>query len=148
MNSKAFPFHDGYLVSVSVKENTAVLGLRQVSGDEFVMTLGGLEALSIDGFREGNIILDLWMVSGRQPTSEDLQTMELAEVMEVLFPGPHPEAAAQYHEAHAVFLEAKLSRIRSGEASLVLIVPAYGADLYAFCTSVDLQPPVPPLPLR
>ena len=148
MNSKAFPFHDGYLVSVSVKENTAVLGLRQVSGDEFVMTLGGLEALSIDGFRQGNIILDLWMVSGRQPTSEDLQTMELAEVMEVLFPGPHPEAAAQYHEAHAVFLEAKLSRIRSGEASLVLIVPAYGADLYAFSASVDLQPPVPPLPLR
>jgi hypothetical protein len=148
MHSKAFPFHDGYLVSVSVAEHTAVLGLKQVSGDEFVMTLGGLEALSIDGFREGNIILDLWMVSGKQPTSEDLQTMELAEVMEGLFPGPHPEAAAKYHEAHALFLETKLERVRTGEASLVLIVPAYGADLYAFCASVDLQPPVVTLPLR
>lgn len=67
MNSKAFPFHDGYLVSVSVKEHTAVLGLKQIGGDEFVMTLGGVEALSIDGFREGNIILDLWMVSGKHP---------------------------------------------------------------------------------
>lgn len=148
MNSKAFPFHDGYLVSVSVKEHTAVLGLKQVGGDEFVMTLGGVEALSIDGFREGNIILDLWMVSGKHPTSEDLQTMELAEVMEVLFPGPHPEADARYHQAHAAFIEAKLERVRSGEASLVLIVPASGADLYAFCGSVDLQPPVPAPPLR
>jgi len=148
MNSKAFPFHDGYLVSVSVKEHIAVLGLKQVGGDEFVMTLGGLEALSIDGFREGNIILDLWMVSGKQPTSEDLQTEELAEVMEVLFPGPHPDAAAQYHEAHSIFLETKLERVRNGEASLVLIVPAYGADLYAFCASVDLEPAVQALPLR
>lgn len=148
MNSKAFPFHDGYLVSVSVKEHTAILGLKQVGGDEFVMTLGGLEALSIDGFREGNIILDLWMVSGKQPTSKDLQTMELAEVMEVLFPGPHPKAAAQYHQAHAAIIETKLERVRSGEASLVIIVPAYGADLYAFCASVDLQPPAPALPLR
>jgi hypothetical protein len=148
MNSKAFPFHDGYLVSVSVREHTAVLGLKQVSGDEFVMTLGGVEALSIDGFRQGNIIFDLWMVSGKQPTNEDLQTMELAEVMEVLFPGPHPEAAAQYHEAHAAFLETKLERIRSGKASLILISPAYGADLFAFCASVDLHPPVTALPLR
>jgi hypothetical protein len=148
MNSKAFPFHDGYLVSVSVKEHTAVLGLKQVGGDEFVMTLGGLEALSIDGFREGNTILDLWMVSGSQPTSDELQAMELAEVMEVLFPSPHPEAAAQYHQAHSVFLETKLEKVRSGEASIVLMVPACGADLYAFCASVDLQPPVPALPLR
>ena len=148
MNSKAFPFHDGYLVSVSVKEHTAILGLKQVGGDEFVMTLGGLEALSINGFREGNIILDLWMVSGKQPTSEDLQTMKLADVLEVLFPGPHPKAAAQYHQAHAAIIETKLERVRSGEASLVMIVPAYGADLYAFCASVDLQPPVPALPLR
>jgi len=148
MDSKAFPFHDGYLVSVSVTGRTAVLGLKQAGGDEFVMTLGGVEALSLDGFREGNIILDLWMVSGKQPTSEDLQTIELAEVMEILFPGPHPEAAAQYHEKHAAIIEMKLERVRSGQASLVLMIPAYGADLYAFCGSVDLDPPVPALPLR
>lgn len=147
MNSNAFPFHDGYLVSVSVREHTVVLGLKQVNGDEFVMTLGGLEALSINGFREGNIILELWVISGRQPTSEDLRTMELAQVMEVLFPGPYPEAPAQYHETHAAFVEKKLEQVRSGEASLVLLVPTYGADLYAFCASVDLQPPAPAQPL-
>lgn len=148
MDSKAFPFHDGYLVSVSVTERTAVLGLKQAGGDEFVMKLGGVEALSLDGFRQGNIILDLWMVSGKQPTSEDLQTIELAEVMEILFPGPHPEAAAQYQEKHAEILESKLERVRSGQAAIVLMTPAYGADLYAFCGSVDLDPPVPALPLR
>lgn len=148
MNSKAFPFHDGYLVSVSVTEHTAVLGLKQAGGDAFVMTLGGVEALSLDGFREGNIILDLWMVSGKQPTSEDLQTIELAEVMEILFPSPHPKAAPQYHEKHAAIMETKLDRVRSGQAALVLMIPAYGADLYAFCASVDLDPPVPALPLR
>ncbi|WP_296172688.1 hypothetical protein [uncultured Brevundimonas sp.] len=148
MNSKAFPFHDSYLVSVSVTEHAAVFGLKQAGGDEFVMTLGGLEALSIDGFREGNIILDLWMVSGKQPTSADLQTIELAEVMEILFPGPHPEAAAQYHEKHAAMIEAKLERVRNGQAALVLMTPSYGADLYAFCGAVDVDPPVLALPLR
>jgi hypothetical protein len=148
MNSNAFPFHDGYLVSVSMEENTAVLGLKQDQGDEFAMTLGGVEALSIDGFREGNIILDLWMISGEQPTAENLQMMELGKVLDVLFPAPHPDAAAQYHEAHAAFLEAKVGRVCAGEAAIVMIVPVYGADLYAYCSSVDLVPPLPPLALR
>ena len=148
MKSKAFPFHDGYLVSITVKEHTAVLGLKQVDGEEFVMTLGGVEALSIDGFREGNIILDLFMVSGQQPTSQNLQMVEPAEFMDVLFPGPHPEAAVQYHEAHAAIMQKKLEKVRAGEAALVIVVPAYGADLYAYCGSVDLDPPLPPLPLR
>lgn len=139
MSSKAFPFHDGYLESVSVGNDTATLGLKQVDGGAFVMKLGGVEALSIDGFREGNIILDLWAVSGKELTSADLATMEVAEVMEILFPGPHPSAATQYHETHAAFLTTKLERIRSGDAAVVLLVPAYGAELYAFCKSVDLQ---------
>jgi hypothetical protein len=144
MNSKVFPFHDGYLESVAVAEDTATLGLKQVDGGTFVMTLGGLEALRIDGFLEGNIILDLWTVSGKEPTSADLATMEVAEVMEILFPGPHPLAAAQYHQTHSALLATKLERIRSGDASLVMLVPAYGAELYAFCQSVDLQPTPPP----
>lgn len=148
MNSKAFQFHDGFLTSISVKEHKAILGLKRVQGDEHVMTLGGLEALSIDGFREGNIILDLWMVSGEQPTIENLQTSDPAEVMDILFPGPHPQAAAQYHEAHAAFLAGKLESVRTGNAAIVILSPAYGADLYAFCGSVDLDPPLPPLPLR
>lgn len=148
MNSKAFPFHDGYLVSISVTEHAAILGLKQVGGDEFVMTLEGVEALSLDGFRQGNIILDLWMVSGKQPTSKDLQTLELAEVMEILFPGPGPGAAAEYQEKHAAFMATKLERVRSGQAALVLMTSAYGADLYAFCGSVVLEPPLPTLPLR
>jgi hypothetical protein len=140
MNSTAFPFHDGYLESVSVGEDTVTLGLKQVGGDLFVMKLGGVDALSIDGFREGNIILDLWTVRGKEPTKGDLGVMEVAEVMEVLFPGPHPSAAGQYHEAHAAFIATKLKLIRDGDAALVLLVPAYGAELYAFCRSVDLQP--------
>ena len=148
MNSKAFPFHDGYLVSVSVEENTAVLGLKQVQGNEFAMTLGGVEALSIDGFRQGNIILDLWMVSGEQPTAENLQMLEVDEVLEILFPAPHPDAAATYHEAHGAFLETQLERIRAGEAAIVILSPAYGADLYAYCGSVALDPLLPTLLLR
>jgi hypothetical protein len=140
MTSKAFPFHDGSLVSVSLGEDTAELGLRQVDGQAYVMRLVGLEALSIEGFRAGNIILDLRMVSGKEPTSDDLASMALADVMEILFPGPHPSAAAQYHGAHSAFLATKVERLRSGDAALVLIVPAFGAELYAFCTAVELQP--------
>jgi hypothetical protein len=147
MKSKAFPFHDGYLVSVSLGEDTAALGLRQAGGNTYVMTLEGLEALSIDSFREGNIILDLWTVSGKEPTSDDLATMEVGEVMEILFPGPHPLSATQYHDTHATFIATKLERLRRGDAALVLLVPAYGAELYAFCASVSLQPLVPPKPI-
>ncbi len=139
MNSKAFPFHDGCLESVSVGEDTVTLGLKQAGGDLFVMKLGGVDALSIDGFREGNIILDLWSVSGKELTKGDLGAMEVSKVMEVLFPSPHPSAAAQYHEIYAAFIATKLELIRNGDAALVLLVPAYGAELYAFCKSVDLQ---------
>ena len=137
--STDYPFHDGYLVSLSVDDGIAVLGLKQSDGTPYKMTLRGLEALSIDGFRQGNIILDLWSVSGRRPDAADVATDSVAGTMEILFPGPHPLAAGHYHEAHASFVEGKLDRIASGEATLVFIGPAYGAELYAFCASIELE---------
>ncbi|GEM_PF-1628186 len=140
MTVTVYPFHDGHLTSISVADRTAVLGLEQVGGERFRMTLTAVEAFCVDGFREGNTILDLRSVSGGRPTGEDLAGLEAPEVMEILFPGPHPSAAEQYREVHAAFIQMRMDALASREAVMVVLAPAYGADLYAYCRSVDLQP--------
>jgi hypothetical protein len=57
-------FHDGDLTSVEVGEGTAALGLRHVDGRRFSLTLAGVEALAVNDFREGNIVLELHEVTG------------------------------------------------------------------------------------
>ena len=64
MHFREYPFHDGRLTSIAVADSSAVLGLRQAEGREFTMTLAGVEALNVDGFRLGNTILALRAVSG------------------------------------------------------------------------------------
>ncbi|WP_296596854.1 hypothetical protein [Phenylobacterium sp.] len=139
MSATTFPFHDGYLASISVAEGEAVLGLKQADGTAYRMTLAGLQALSIDGFREGNIIMRIWSVTGKSLDADDVPTDTVREAMEILFPGPYPIAEAHYHRRHEEFLAVKLDQVAKGEAALVFIEPAYGADLLAFCSSVALD---------
>lgn len=72
------------------------------------------------------------IVTGRSPyTDTDFER---------LFGSPHPSAAAQYHDAHALVLQRQIARIESGELSLVVIVPSYGADLLAVCREAIFRP--------
>ncbi len=139
MHSREYPFHDGYLTSIAVADSNVVLGLRQAGDAEFLMTLTGVEALNVDGFRLGNTMLALRSVSGACASDSVLSGQEISAAMDALFPAPHVLAAAHHHEAHATFMASRLDRLSRGEATLVVLFPVYGAELCAYCLAVDLQ---------
>ena len=131
-------FHDGKLESVAVSDGTAAFGLAHVDGRRFRLNLSGVEALSINDFREGNIILELQVLSASDFEKAGLSAGDVRAMLEVLFPRPHANAAPNYHEAYDGFLQSQHERIDQGLAKLVLLDPAYGADLVAFCASAEL----------
>ncbi|WP_420381753.1 hypothetical protein [Novosphingobium sp.] len=125
-------FHDGNVTGLRLRDGAATIYLRDVSGSDFELLLEGLEALHVEDFREGNIILVAEVVTGRAPDADT--------DFDSLFTPPHPSADAKYHDAHALQLKRQIARIESGEVSLVMIVPSYGADLLATCREVICRP--------
>lgn len=130
--------HDGRLRSIAVSEGHAVLGLTHVDGRRFILKLGGVEALCVDGFREGNIISELEVVSGSDFDADSISAGDVLASLETLFLRPHQSAAEKYHAAYNAFRDKQLARLEAGTAKLVLLEPAYGADLLAYCSSVEL----------
>lgn len=130
--------HDGQLRSIAVDGKRAVLGLTHVDGRCFRLELEGVEALCMDGFREGNIILELQVITGPDFDEAGLSPGDVLANLEALFLRPHPAAAARYHAEYDAFRDRQLSRLESGTARLVLLEPAYGAELLAYCTSAEL----------
>jgi hypothetical protein len=91
-----------------------------VDGRRFDLSLKGVEALSINDFREGNIILELQVVTGPQFEEVGLSPADVRESLEVLFPGPHPDAVRRYHDEYEVFLERQTNRLKEGSALLLV----------------------------
>lgn len=130
--------HDGQLRSLAVSEGCAVLGLTHVDGRCFLLKLGGVEALCVDGFREGNIISELEVVSGSDFEAVGISPGDVLASLEALFLRQHQSAAEKYHAAYDAFRDKQLARLEAGMAKLVLLEPAYGADLMAYCSSIEL----------
>lgn len=126
-------FHDGLLRSLAVEGAQATIGIRSVDGVAFEVQLEGVEALHADDFRQGNIIYSLKRIQGREPEAPDLK-----EMLERLFPPPHPDAAVEYHERYADFLRGVLKRISTGEAMMIIVEASYGCDLAAVCREARL----------
>lgn len=124
--------HDGFVDGIQlIGKNSAVVALRNVHGQTFSIQLMGLEALVCDEFRQGNIILDVQITSGKPPSKDALSSLYVA---------PHPSAAAEYHDKHARFIQAQTDRITQGDLVLVLIEPSYGCQLIALCRELLVSP--------
>ena len=130
--------HDGLLRSIAVSEGHAALGLTHVDGRRFILKLSGVEALCVDGFREGNTISELEVVSGSDFDADSISAGDVLASLETLFPRPHQSAAEKYHADYNAFRDKQLARLKAGTANLILLEPAYGADLLAYCSSVEL----------
>ena len=61
---RGFPYHDGFLDGMITDDATKEvhLALRSSSGERRVLRLRHVEALHVDGFREGNIVSNLRML--------------------------------------------------------------------------------------
>jgi hypothetical protein len=100
--------------------------------------MAGVEALLINDFREGNIVLELHVVTGTQFEEAGFSPGDVRASLHVLFTGPHPDAAQKYHDDHNAFLDRQIERLREGTMKLIILDPAYGADLLAYCASANL----------
>lgn len=123
--------HDGHLTGIRLLSKSATIYLRTIDGDDYELLLEGLEALHLEDVREGNIISHVDIVARRTPSP--------MVGLERLFGPPHPSAAPEYHEAHRAIMAKQVSRIKSGEICLVVIVPSYGADMLATCQNATFR---------
>jgi hypothetical protein len=131
-------FHDGKLTSVAVGEGTATLGLTHLDGRRFTLSMAGVEALSINDFREGNIVLELHLLTGTSFEKAGFSPGDVRASLQVLFTAPHPDAAQKYHDDYNSSLDRQIERLRDGSMKLIILDPAYGADLLAYCATADL----------
>jgi hypothetical protein len=74
------------------------------------------------------------VIKGREP-----KVVGIDEYLERLFPSPHAKAASEYHETHSTLLAARIAKIISGEAALVIVTSSYGCDLVAYCMAAVLR---------
>lgn len=122
-------FHDGYLDGIHTTGKTVELALRHVSGDEFQMTLLGVETFRADEFLLGNIVLDVRVTSGRRVPPDDLSTLYLA---------PHPSVDRKVHEKHAEFIDGIITRIERRDVILFEMSSSYGCTISAICKGVEV----------
>ena len=69
---QGFAYHDGYLRGVLNSEDKTELHIRSIDGEQRIVFLHGVQALRVDGFREGNIISNLSLFAADEtvlPTS-------------------------------------------------------------------------------
>jgi hypothetical protein len=123
-------FHDGHLIGIELlADKEAIVKLRRLSGERYELHLFGVDRLLCDGFAEDNIIGDIYLVSRSAPPIAVLRAMMI---------GPHPSAAAKYHEQYEEMLRRNSDLIEQGERTLVYVDTSYGGDLYALCRSAEM----------
>lgn len=121
-------FHDGYLIGIQLLDKEVRLSLKRYNGERWEIVLMGVETLQIDDFRQGNIIDLFEVICNARPD---------ADLLERLYGRPHPLAHQKYHDAHASLIEQKAALVEGGQAILLSIIPAYGADLVALASGIS-----------
>ncbi|CAN5236800.1 hypothetical protein BH09PSE1_BH09PSE1_06870 [soil metagenome] len=94
---------------------------------EWRIELSGVRYLKADDFRKGNIISNFEVVTGEKPSRA---------MLELLAPGPHGDAAPEYHDKYRVHIDTLMTRVTTGSFSLVSLTPSYGCDMIALCEKV------------
>lgn len=125
------PLHDATFDGIVVTDEVATLYFTATDGRGCEVRLSGIDALKMDDFQQGNIVILFETTNGETPS----KTVDF----ERLYGSPHPSAAQQYHEESEAFRNGKRRAIESGDLTLVEMQPAYGADLLATCERVELK---------
>ncbi|WP_157758521.1 hypothetical protein [Cystobacter fuscus] len=112
---KGFPYHDGFLDGVLAGGTEVHLALRSSRSERRVLTLRRVVMFHVEGFREGNIVLNLRLLRADQVASD-------AEVRRIL--------------ADRLFFDpAKLG----ADSSVFLLEASFGAEVVAICGEVEIS---------
>ncbi len=124
------PLHDAEFDGIVINDKVCTLYFRRADGQRLEVVLSGVDALHMDEFRQGNVVLFFETITGELP-SEVLN-------LERLYGSPHPSAAEKYHRQFEAVRSGKRQAIEAGELILVEMQPGYGANLLATCEKVEL----------
>jgi hypothetical protein len=120
--------HDGHLVGINLPDKgIAHLTMQNLSGQRFVLEMAGVERLVCNGFAEGNIILDVQIISGYAPTKEALQSL-----MDDL----HPNVKEPYISQHEAWISRTKQNIIDGKSIFLEVAPSYGCEVFGICAAV------------
>ena len=122
------PLHDATFDGLMMQGDDCRLFFTKPDGRGCEVILGGVDALQIDGFREGNIIVFFGTITHERPNA--------LNVFLRLYTAPHKSASAEFHAKHQELVEAKVGAITDGQLILVEMEPAIGASLVASCRDV------------
>jgi hypothetical protein len=111
---RGVPYHDGFLVGILVADEEVHLALRSAQGERRVLTLHGVGGLCVNGFREGNIVLNI-------------RVLEVASAL----------ADPGIREAVVEKLYVDLVKTAAG-FKLFLLESSIGADIIALCSDVTV----------
>ncbi|MEC9067792.1 MAG: hypothetical protein VX569_10995 [Pseudomonadota bacterium] len=125
------PLHDATFDGIVMQGKACRMFFSRPDGSGCEVLLNGVDALQMDDFREGNIVVYFGATTREHPG----RLSDLAR----LYTPPHPNAAEEYHEAHAGLLDRKVGAVVSGDLIFVEMSPAIGADLVATCEQVSCK---------
>ena len=125
-------FHDGYMTGIMLQGKNTHVYLETTSGDAYRLTLRDVRGFIANDVRAGNIIFDLWILSGSKISDSH-------DFGQLLLP-PHPLAAKEYHDAHAARRKQVIDEIEAGTLTLCWMDASYGATFDAICGGVSLDP--------
>jgi len=119
---KEFPdFHDGRFEGLWVDAKSAYLFLATEGRERHVVAALGVAALTVNGMREGNVILDVAERRTDEITEDDIER---------LYGTGNTMLASQSH--------ALLARARAEALMLLEINPSYGATCTVLAKSLEL----------
>ncbi|MBI5537107.1 MAG: hypothetical protein HY898_30575 [Deltaproteobacteria bacterium] len=108
-------YHDGRLEGVLVDGDAAYLCVRSASGNQRFLALRDLFDICMDGFRRGNIILNMRVLSAAQAKADSAVGAKVSEKL--------------FRELDSLHVDA-----------LVFVLDSsYGADVLALCGRVEIS---------
>jgi hypothetical protein len=113
---KGFPYHDGFLDGILIDDRgkNIYLALRAASGEQRILTLRGVAAFHAEGFREGNIVLNMRILTQNHAMTDEPTRRILSERLFV-DDGVLPKGARVF-----------------------LLESSFGAEIVAICHDVEV----------
>ncbi len=125
-------FHDGHMTGIKLEGKTTHVFLETTTGDAYKLTLHDVQEFIANNVLAGNIVLNLWILSGGKLADNH----DFGQLLEP----PHPSVAREHHDAHAARCKEVIEEIETGKLTLCWMDSSYGATFDAICGSVSLEP--------
>lgn len=118
-------FHDAILQNIKLEMNHASLGFNLYDGSFVELLMFGLDRFLCNELREGNVILEVAIVSDDR---------KYFSILERIF-NLHEKKSPKENE----LLNFKIGQLKNNNLILLHLSPSYGCELFALCESIKIR---------